>query len=38
LQYGEYILSYQDCRSCHGDKLTGGVPVSSGLSGPISIF
>jgi len=19
LQYGEYILSYQDCRACHGE-------------------
>jgi len=32
LQYGEYILSYQDCRSCHGAKLTGGVP---GQLGPL---
>src|ERR1700722_2243073 len=36
-QYGEYILSYQDCRECHGSKLTGGVqgqlaPVGPGLS------
>jgi mono/diheme cytochrome c family protein len=34
LQYGEYILSYQDCRSCHGDKLTGGVPGQLGPLGP----
>jgi mono/diheme cytochrome c family protein len=34
LQYGEYILSYQDCRSCHGDKLTGGVPGQLVLLGP----
>jgi hypothetical protein len=33
LQYGEYILSYQDCRGCYGDKLTGGVP---GQLGPIA--
>src|SRR5262249_22657595 len=26
VQYGEYILSYQDCRECHGAHLTGGVP------------
>jgi len=26
LQYGEYILSYQDCRACHGANLTGGGP------------
>jgi mono/diheme cytochrome c family protein len=25
-QYGEYILSYQDRRECHGKTLTGGVP------------
>ena len=36
-QYGEYILSYQDCRECHGFKLTGGVqgqmpPIGPGLS------
>jgi cytochrome c553 len=36
-QYGEYILSYQDCRECHGQQLTGGVagqlaPVGPGLS------
>ena len=34
LQYGEYILSYQDCRGCHGDKLTGGVPGQLGPIGP----
>jgi len=36
-QYGEYILSYQDCRECHGRDLTGGVagqlaPIGPGLS------
>jgi mono/diheme cytochrome c family protein len=25
-QYGGYILSYQDCRQCHGDDLAGGKP------------
>jgi cytochrome c553 len=35
--YGEYILSYQDCRECHGQQLTGGVkgqwaPIGPGLS------
>jgi mono/diheme cytochrome c family protein len=35
-EYGEYILSYQDCRECHGERLTGGVhgqmaPVGPGL-------
>jgi mono/diheme cytochrome c family protein len=34
LQYGEYVLSYQDCRACHGDKLTGGVPGQLGPIGP----
>ena len=34
LQYGEYILSYQDCRACHGDKLTGGVPGQLAPLGP----
>ncbi|MCC6187967.1 MAG: c-type cytochrome [Anaerolineales bacterium] len=24
-EYGEYILSYQDCRDCHGEDLRGGV-------------
>jgi mono/diheme cytochrome c family protein len=23
-QYGQYIVSYQDCRQCHGDNLAGG--------------
>jgi cytochrome c553 len=37
LEYGEYILSYQDCRECHGQQLTGGVqgqwaPIGPGLS------
>jgi mono/diheme cytochrome c family protein len=34
LQYGEYILSSQDCRACHGDKLTGGVPGQLAPLGP----
>jgi len=37
IQYGEYILSYHDCRECHGQRLTGGVqgqwaPVGPGLN------
>jgi len=24
-EYGAYILSYQDCRTCHGPDLTGGT-------------
>jgi mono/diheme cytochrome c family protein len=35
-QYGEYILSFQDCRECHGADLKGGVqgqlaPIGPGL-------
>ncbi len=35
-QYGEYILSFQDCRECHGGDLKGGVqgqlpPIGPGL-------
>jgi cytochrome c553 len=35
-QYGEYLLSYQDCRECHGSDLKGGVqgqlpPIGPGL-------
>jgi mono/diheme cytochrome c family protein len=33
-RYGEYILSYQDCRECHGRNLTGGVPGQLGPIGP----
>jgi len=32
--FGEYILSYQDCRECHGRDLTGGVPGQLGPLGP----
>ena len=32
--YGEYILSYQDCRECHGKDLTGGVPGQLAPLGP----
>jgi mono/diheme cytochrome c family protein len=32
--YGQYILSYQDCRECHGRDLTGGVPGQLGPVGP----
>jgi mono/diheme cytochrome c family protein len=37
VEFGEYILSYQDCRECHGARLTGGVagqlaPIGPGLS------
>jgi mono/diheme cytochrome c family protein len=33
-RYGEYILSYQDCRACHGSDLSGGVPGQLGPIGP----
>jgi mono/diheme cytochrome c family protein len=32
--FGEYVLSYQDCRECHGRDLTGGVPGQLGPLGP----
>jgi mono/diheme cytochrome c family protein len=34
MRYGEYILSYQDCRECHGANLAGGVPGQLGAIGP----
>jgi mono/diheme cytochrome c family protein len=34
VRYGEYILSYQDCRSCHGADLTGGADGQSAPIGP----
>jgi len=33
-EFGEYILSYQDCRECHGKALTGGVPGQLPPLGP----
>jgi mono/diheme cytochrome c family protein len=33
-QYGEYILSYSDCRECHGAQLHGGVVGQLGPIGP----
>ncbi|HVJ50879.1 MAG TPA: c-type cytochrome [Aliidongia sp.] len=33
-EYGEYILSYQDCRQCHGADLRGGVKGQLGPVGP----
>ena len=33
-QFGEYILSYQDCRECHGNNLTGGAPGQLAPLGP----
>jgi mono/diheme cytochrome c family protein len=34
VEYGEYILSYHDCRSCHGTSLMGGVQGQFGPIGP----
>ena len=34
VEYGEYILSYQDCRDCHGEDLTGGLPGQLAPLGP----
>ncbi|MET4803111.1 mono/diheme cytochrome c family protein [Bradyrhizobium sp. LB11.1] len=33
-KYGEYLLSYQDCRECHGKDLSGGVPGQLPPLGP----
>jgi mono/diheme cytochrome c family protein len=33
-EYGEYILSYHDCRGCHGADLKGGLPGQLGAIGP----
>ena len=33
-EYGGYILSYQDCRNCHGANLAGGVPGQLTPIGP----
>jgi mono/diheme cytochrome c family protein len=34
IEYGAYILSYQDCRQCHGSNLTGGVAGQLAPIGP----
>jgi len=34
IEYGKYILSYQDCRGCHGADLSGGVQGQFGPIGP----
>lgn len=33
-EYGNYILSYQDCRDCHGEDLRGGVEGQLAPLGP----
>ncbi len=32
--YGEYLVSYLDCRECHGAMLTGGTPGQLAPLGP----
>lgn len=34
LAWGAYLLSYQDCRECHGADLSGGVPGQMAPLGP----
>jgi mono/diheme cytochrome c family protein len=34
VEYGEYILSYQDCRDCHGEDLNGGMEGQLAPIGP----
>ncbi|MBI5950437.1 MAG: c-type cytochrome [Chloroflexi bacterium] len=34
VEYGKYILSYQDCRDCHGEDLYGGVEGQLAPFGP----
>jgi mono/diheme cytochrome c family protein len=34
VEYGEYIVSYQDCRDCHGEDLRGGVQGQLAPIGP----
>lgn len=34
VEFGEYILSYQDCVLCHGADLTGGAPGQLAPVGP----
>jgi cytochrome c553 len=33
-EYGQYIVSYQDCRDCHGEDLRGGTPGQIAPVGP----
>ena len=34
VEYGEYILNYQDCRDCHGEDLLGGKEGQLAPMGP----
>lgn len=33
-EYGKYMISFQDCRDCHGEDLTGGTPGQLAPVGP----
>jgi mono/diheme cytochrome c family protein len=33
-EYGAYLVSYLDCRGCHGSQLTGGAPGQMTPLGP----
>jgi mono/diheme cytochrome c family protein len=35
-KYGEYVLSYQDCRVCHGQNLTGGTSQLAPYGPPLT--
>jgi mono/diheme cytochrome c family protein len=37
VEYGQYILSYQDCRSCHGNDLNGGDGTLGPAGPPLSV-
>jgi mono/diheme cytochrome c family protein len=34
VEYGKYVLSYNDCYQCHGDNYTGGTPGGLTPVGP----
>jgi mono/diheme cytochrome c family protein len=37
IEYGQYILSYQDCRNCHGADLNGGKNKFSPNGPPLRV-
>jgi mono/diheme cytochrome c family protein len=37
VEYGKYILSYQDCRGCHGADLNGGTSKVSPNGPPLRV-
>lgn len=34
VEYGQYLIGFQDCRDCHGEELTGGKPGQLAPIGP----